>query len=128
MGVCKRERTYWISFTYEGKQYRESTGTDNKQFAKDVLAKRQVEIREQRFFDVKKGTKIGFEELAQDFLRYYQERGRKSLDRAGTSVKHLRGFLATCASQKSPLRRSNGTSQHAYSRTPSMEDPPVRQQ
>ena len=78
---------------YEGKQYRESTGTDNKQFAKDGLAKRQVEIREQRFFDVKKGTKVGFEELAQDFLRYYRERGRKSLDRAGTSVKHLRGFF-----------------------------------
>jgi hypothetical protein len=93
MGVYKRGRTYWISFSYEGKQYRESTGTDNKQFAKDVLAKRQVEIREQRFFDVKKGTKVGFEELAQDFLRYDQERGRKSLDRAGTSVTHLRGFF-----------------------------------
>jgi hypothetical protein len=82
-----------ISFSHEGKQYRESTGTDNKQFAKDVLAKRQVEIREQRFFNVQKGAKVGFEELAQDFLNFYRDRGRRSLERAETSVKHLRAYF-----------------------------------
>jgi hypothetical protein len=39
MGIYKRGRTYWISFSYDGKRYRESTGTDNKLFAKDVLAR-----------------------------------------------------------------------------------------
>jgi integrase len=76
-----------------GNQYRESTGTENKHFAKDLLARRQVDIREQRLFDVKKEAKIGFEELAEDFLRFYWERGRRSLNRAETSVKHLRTFF-----------------------------------
>lgn len=94
MGVYKRGDIYWISYSYQGEQYRESTGTDNKQFAKDVLAKRQVEMREQRLFDVKKGAKVGFEELAEDFLEFYRDRGRRSLERAETSVKHLQAYFA----------------------------------
>jgi integrase len=93
MGLYKRGDVWWICYSYQGKQYRETTGTDDKQFAKDLLAKRQVEIREQRLFDVKKGTKIRFEELAQDFLRFYRERRRRSLNRAETSVKHLSTFF-----------------------------------
>ena len=93
MGIYKRGDIYWISYSYQGKQYRESTGTDNKHFARDVLAKRQVEIREQRLFDVKKGAKVSFEELAQDFLRFYHGRDRRSLNRAETSVKHLSTFF-----------------------------------
>ena len=93
MGIYKRGDIYWISYSYQGEQYRESTGTDNKQFAKDVLAKRQVEMREQRFFDVKKGAKVGFEELADDFLEFYRDRRRKSLERAETSVKHLQAYF-----------------------------------
>jgi hypothetical protein len=30
MGVYKRGDIYWISYSYQGEQYRESTGTDNK--------------------------------------------------------------------------------------------------
>src|SRR5262245_14229415 len=93
MGVYKRANIYWISYSYQGKQHWESTGTDNKQFAKDLLAKRQVEMREQRLFDVKKGAKVGFKELAEDFLAYYRDRGRKSLEPAETSVKHLRAYF-----------------------------------
>jgi integrase len=93
MGIYKRGDIYWILYSYEGKQYRESSGTDNKHLARDLLAKRQVEIRGQRLFDVKKGAKVSFEELAQDFLRFYQERDRRSLNRAETSVKHLSTFF-----------------------------------
>ena len=75
MGIYKRGDIYWISYSFQGRQYRESTGTDNKHFARDFLAKRQVEIRERRLFDLKKEAKVSFEELAQDFLRFYQERG-----------------------------------------------------
>ena len=93
MGIYKRGATYWISYFYQGKQYRESTGTDNKHFARDLLAKRQVEIREQRLFDVKKEAKVSFDELEQDVLRFYREQDRRSLNRAETSVKHLSTFL-----------------------------------
>src|ERR671922_241187 len=93
MGHYKRGDIYWVSYSYQGKQYRESTGTDNKHFARDLLAKRQVEIREQRLFDVKKEGKVSFEELAQDFLRFCHERDRRSLNRAETSVKHLSTFF-----------------------------------
>jgi integrase len=93
MGIYKRGDIYWISYSYQGKQYRESTGTSNKYFARDLIAKRLVEIREQRLFDVKKEGKVSFEELTQDFLRFYQERNRRSLNRAETSIKHLSTFF-----------------------------------
>jgi hypothetical protein len=64
MGLYKRGDIWWICYSYQGIQYRESTGTDNKHFARDLLAKRQVAIREQRLFDVKKAAKVSFEELA----------------------------------------------------------------
>ena len=41
----------------------------------------------------KKEGKVSFEELAQDFLRFYHERNRRSLNRAETSVKHLSTFF-----------------------------------
>jgi integrase len=84
---------YWISYSYQGKQYRENTGTDNKHFAQELLAKRQAEIREQRLFDVKKGAKVAFEELAEDFLKFYRDCGRRSLEHAETSVKHLPAYF-----------------------------------
>jgi site-specific recombinase XerD len=51
-------------------------------------------MHEQRLFDVKKGTKVGFEELAEDFLEFYRDRGRRSLEHAETSVKHLQAHFA----------------------------------
>lgn len=40
MGLYKRGDVWWICDSFQGKQYRESTGMDNKHFARDVLAKR----------------------------------------------------------------------------------------
>ena len=51
-------------------------------------------MREQRLFDVKKGAKVGFGELAEDFLEFYRDRGRRSLEHAETSVKHLQAHFA----------------------------------
>lgn len=126
MGLYKRGDVWCICYSFQGKQYRESTGMDNKHFARDVLAKRQVEIREQRLFDVKKGAKVGFAELAEDYLRFYRERGRRSLERAETSVKHLTAFFGDKRSIASPRRRSKRTSPSGSRNTRGTAGLPVR--
>jgi hypothetical protein len=42
--VYKRGRIYWISYHYKGREYRESSGSDNRENASGLLAKRLGEI------------------------------------------------------------------------------------
>ncbi len=88
MGMYKRGRTYWISYSYKGKQYRESTGTDNKHFAQDLLAKRQAEIREQRLFDVKKGARSRSKNWPKTSLNFIEiaAEGRWSMQKPASSI------------------------------------------
>lgn len=66
------ESTNWsIEFTYNGKRYREVAGP-NEKLAKDVLAKRQVEIRENRFFPdkQKEPDPVKFYDFCKEYLAY----------------------------------------------------------
>jgi len=44
MGVYKRGPVYWISYSYNNKQYRESAGTSDRAQAQALLKKRKDEI------------------------------------------------------------------------------------
>jgi hypothetical protein len=52
MAVYQRGSQFWIEYTYQKKRFREAIGPDRK-LAEDVLGKRRVEIRENRFFPEK---------------------------------------------------------------------------
>lgn len=41
MGVYKRDNTWWVSYTYQGKQIRESSGTPSRRRAEQLLTKRE---------------------------------------------------------------------------------------
>ena len=51
MGLFKRKRVWWMSFTYQGRQIRRSTGTENKKCAKKILDHVQKKINDDKFFD-----------------------------------------------------------------------------
>jgi site-specific recombinase XerD len=69
--VFKRGNQWWIDFTYKKKRYREAVGPDEG-LARDVLAKRKVEIRENRFFPEKQkeSEPIKFHDFAKEYLHW----------------------------------------------------------
>jgi integrase len=87
--IYKRGNTYWIKYYKNGKNYRESTGSEKLMVAKKKLALREGEIAEGKIPGVQ-FEKVTFDELAENFLRDYRINEKKSLIRAERSVKHLK--------------------------------------
>jgi site-specific recombinase XerD len=56
------------------------------------LRQRLGQISEGRFFDLRP-ERVRFEELVQDFLNDYRINGKRSLDKAERSVRHLQRFF-----------------------------------
>ena len=75
-----------------GKGYQESSKSEKKADAQRLLNKRLREIATGTFHGLKH-ERVTFEALAQDFLTDYTINGRRSLDKAERSVKHLQGFF-----------------------------------
>ena len=87
MALYKRGNIWWFDFYYKGCRYREGVGRNRKE-AEFVLAKRRAEVRENRFFDVKKESREKFDDMAKEYLRY-SEVNKKSFERDGRSIKKL---------------------------------------
>lgn len=70
-GLFKRKDSpyWWIRYAGPtGKIIRESTGSRSLPLAKDILAKRKIQVVENRFFDKKKACKVTFFELTNAFM------------------------------------------------------------
>lgn len=91
--IYKRGNIFWIKYYRNGKPYFESTHTDKEGEAKRKLKLREGQIVENKFTGLKV-ERILFDEIAQDLINDYKVNGRKSLDRAGYSVKHLSGYFS----------------------------------
>ncbi len=74
MGLVKRGNVWWMSFVYQGKQVRRSTGTSDKRLAEAILAKVKVKIIEGRFFDRLEENERTFAEMME---RYQAEHAVK---------------------------------------------------
>lgn len=72
MGLYRRDKTYWISITQEGKRIQLSTDTDNKKAAEKVYAKVLTEIHEGRWFNREKAKTITFEEMVNKYMQKYK--------------------------------------------------------
>jgi hypothetical protein len=51
MGLFKRHQVWWMSFSYQGRQIRRSTGSTDRRLAEAVLAKVKVKLIEGQYFD-----------------------------------------------------------------------------
>lgn len=99
MGLYRRGKTWWMSFSYNGKQVRRSTETGNKKLAMTIYHKVMTEVAEGKWFETPREDTT-FQELAEDFLSDYRINLRKSLWRAEIYVNRLEtGFKGCKASE-----------------------------
>jgi integrase len=87
MGLMKRNKVWWMSFMYQGRQIRRSTGTTDKRLADAILAKVKVQIAEGQFFEVREEQERTFREMMD---RYVKER---SVGKSPKSAVRDRGAL-----------------------------------
>ena len=92
MGVYKRCRIWWLTFSVEGRQVHESSGSTSRREAKDALAMRKADIvqgRLQRRFRVAgKAKGVTFAEFGQVYLDYART-NKRSWKRDGQLVANL---------------------------------------
>ncbi|MEE9591684.1 MAG: site-specific integrase [Thermodesulfobacteriota bacterium] len=91
-GELVESQVWWIKYYRNGKSFRESTETTKKKKAIKHLALREGQIVKGEFSGLR-AEKITFDELAQDLINDYKANNRKSIDRAKSSVNHLKGYF-----------------------------------
>ena len=91
MGIYRKGNSWFIDYYVHGRRKREKAGP-NKRLAELALEKRKIQIAEGRFLDVKKGERVTFDEIAQDFLSYSRN-NKSSYVRDVVIVKNLEGFF-----------------------------------
>ncbi|HLG18380.1 MAG TPA: site-specific integrase [Bdellovibrionota bacterium] len=92
MGVYKKDQNWFIDYYVNHKRYRESVGPGTKRDAEKALAKRKVQIKENRIFDKKLHCDLTFEEMAKGFID--SSKGRPGTRaRNETSCKHLVAYF-----------------------------------
>ena len=90
MGLFKRKRVWWMSFTYQGRQIRRSTGTENKKCAKKILDHVQMKINDDKFFDPVHEEGRTFTEMIERYLTQCSiKKVQASQVRDRQIVKHL---------------------------------------
>jgi integrase len=83
---------WWVKYYRAGKPYQESSNSEKESVAIRLLKLREGQVVEGRFPGLKV-EKIRFEELAEDFLNDYRVNGKRSIERAEMSLKHLKKFF-----------------------------------
>ena len=94
MGLVKRNKVWWMSVMYQGRQVRRSTGTSDKKLAQAILSKVRVRIVEGRFFDGLEEQQRTFAEMMERYLKEQSVlKAPKSYERDAQCLKHLLPFF-----------------------------------
>jgi integrase len=95
MGVFQKNGSWWIDYRANGRRKREKIGPA-KALAVKVLAKRQVEIAEGRFLDLKRQKHCLFSKAAERFLDYSKTNKRSFKRDNGIINNHLLPAFGNC--------------------------------
>ena len=76
MGLYKRGSVWWLRFTYQGKQYRQSTETEDKKLAQRILDKIKGEIAEGKWFEKLPGADKTFAEMMERYMTEHSARNK----------------------------------------------------
>ena len=68
MGLFRRGPTWWMSFTYNGRQVRQSTETDDKKLAEKIHHKVMTEVAEGKWFERPVGQTKTFREMMEKYM------------------------------------------------------------
>jgi integrase len=93
MGVFKKQGAYWIDYRFNGRRKREKVGP-SKTLADKALRKRQIEIAENKFLDVKRAARVSFKTLATTYLETHSKPNKKSWKSSDSnSLRNLTPFF-----------------------------------
>jgi integrase len=76
MGLYKRGSVWWMSFTYQGKQIKRSTETDDKKLAKRIFDKVKGEVAERKWFEKLPGEDRTFAEMMERYMTEHSARNK----------------------------------------------------
>lgn len=88
----KEGAVWWVQYYYQGKRYRESSGSTRRADAVKLLRRRLAEIGQGRLVGPD-AERVTFENLKTLILDDYRVNARRSLERLGTALKHLGRFF-----------------------------------
>ncbi len=91
MAIYKKDKIWYIDFYVDGKRKREAIGP-NRKMAERVLAKRKVQVAENRYLDIQKQSKVTFEHLAAQYMDYARV-NKRSWERDQRSIRVLMGWF-----------------------------------
>ena len=93
MGIFQRQENWYYDFSSKGIRYREKVGP-SKQLALLAMRKKQVEVAENRFLDIKREDRTKFKDFAQTYLEQYCKPNKKSWKQSDvSSLKQLVPFF-----------------------------------
>lgn len=69
MALFRRNRVWWMGFSYGGKQVRRSTEVSEKKLAEKIYHKVMTQIAEGKWYEPEKGTDKTVKELLERYLR-----------------------------------------------------------
>jgi len=87
--IYRRGKTWWLSYYVKGENICESSGTRDRGEARQILQQKVGQIAEGNYLGVL-ADKVGFEELAEDYLNDYRINGKKTIKDAVRGVVALK--------------------------------------
>jgi len=94
MGVFKRGNVWWIRFSHKGKIIRETSSSENKTVAKQLLSVRQAEVAQGKLKIKSKDNQILFSEYSLEFLKWVRiHRKVKTFLRYRASITQLTKYF-----------------------------------
>jgi len=95
MGLFKRGRTWWISFSHNGQQVRRSTETDDRKLAEMIFRKVMTQVAEGKWLDKAPGEDKTFNDLMDKYMVAHSKPEKASWDRDERSLIHLRPYFGS---------------------------------
>jgi len=94
MSIYQRGKSWYYDFQSRGERYAGCIGQVSKTVAKEVLARKRAEAAEGRYSPPAKKPSPLFEDMAAEYLQYYQANRRpKSFERHQMALKALKPFF-----------------------------------
>ncbi len=90
--VFKRGTVYWIAYSFQGKEYRESSKSESESQAKKLLRKRIGEIGTGKLIGPQE-DRVLFDDLARDLILDYTTNKKRYISAVQLSIRHLREFF-----------------------------------
>jgi len=91
--LTDKNSTYYIEYRHESRRIREKIG-QNRKFAEMVLAKRKVEIAENKFLDKKEVVKTKFSDMVEKYIELYLKINRPTWWKSEKhNLRHLQAFF-----------------------------------